>query len=212
MKHRKQPKKKRPEQITSDKEMMLGKEEINVQPKSQPTISLADKPERTGTFARGARRIESKAQHKLELRNELSAKAQTIYRDGNQIEQDVQQDLPREEPSRVRNNRSRCASLDLKAPRAIVKKRSMDTAGGELANHSASNERRNRPLDFEAQNANLKVKLLERHSKGESREVKQAISTPDGGRARNGRSQWTSGEGPQKLLIGRRPARPATSK
>lgn len=103
------------------------------------------------------RRPEPKVQHRLELRNELSAKAQDIYRGVNQLQQKHPQELLREEQNRTRNNRSRCASLDLKAPRAVAKKRSLDTAGGELTNHSASNERRTQPLDFEAQNAKLKV-------------------------------------------------------
>jgi len=187
-KRRKDPRKQRIGLITSDQELTPVNKEVNIQPKSQPTISLPERPERIGLSTRINRKVEPKAQHRLELRNEHSSKTKEDFHETAQLHQNKPPELVKDEQNIVKTNRSRCASLDLKAPRITAKKRSLDNVVGEITNHSTSNERRSRPLDFEAQNAKLKVNSQERYFKGKSCKAEQTLPAFNDGRKGDGGS------------------------
>lgn len=128
--------------------------------KSQLYQSKHQKPGETKSRNFPAIKIET--QLKIDIRNDLAGKIKDMH--NNTIQSSEKKKDPSfanpTEPRKLKT-RSRCISLDCKTTRSAIKKRSLDCleAKGELASpcRTKSNERRKIQLDFEAQNAKLKV-------------------------------------------------------
>ncbi len=185
-KKKKNVKKKKSSHVISDKDIVVDK--VETFPKSQPTIETANKfvdpstnrqasllgkvsqigkpVKKVDPNPRTFPTIKIETQNKIDIKNDLAGKIKSKYSKELIKSPEKMKIMPsssKEESAKLKS-RSRCISLEIKSHKMIMKKRSYECIEStseqmKFNSHSKSNEHRKVTLDFEAQNAKLKVTL-----------------------------------------------------